>query len=1147
MNICDQDKRLTPFLLGDLPEPESAAMRQHLAQCPACQAARTELEPMLEALKQALAADAASAPRLDAARRQAVLAVENVPVAATPSVMPLRQFRRNRLSAAGRARPPDASHASPGRRIIRWAIRPRPWLVRSAATILVLAVLSAIIMPSFFCARSSACRSAAVSRLGKAQPEALCLEMQAGEAGVDDNGAAAAAPATPAPITRKLERAGAEADFQGRGALAGWNAHEVSRKAAAAGDVRAKADKDAEGWWREESAARSDRDGDGFETTAKALGGELAKMKQNAPAAPAAPAPVADAPVDGSVATDPFASVADQDKGQERALAEFTAGTKSRLTMKGLYAGRSAGGRAEAPGSGGGAPKYAIDREAKQQADATWTTEAWNRKQDFGTYGLAAGGTVAGVTEERDISTGRRGSLAKATSGPKDAQRNLELAAPAEAAPRASTPAPARLRAVQAQQAQQAMAQDEPALAQQAMEQAEPVLARQMEEQAKDEVAQAAKACEQSLPGAALPMKRRAANDKEARQSEASSVGAGVDRAQPRPTGAATAREKTIQHMKEIVLPEINFRNANMKDVAAFFADASREFDDPGKPVEKRGVNLVVKPAPAAPAAAAKSANTADPFASPATETESAGAETPITFKARFVSLYDALTIVSDVTGHKMRIGEDGNVVVIEPAAMADGELVTKADLTVKPTPPQSEPIPPPKPRAPAGFNPFVLTSDDRFSTFGIDVSTASYALTRQALQAGQLPDPESVRTEEIVNSFDYGDAAPDRTLFRVYLEGAPSTFGAPGLTLLRIGIKGKRLGREEQRAAVLTFLIDTSGSMSQPDRIGCARLALRLLLDQLAPVDRIQLVSFDNHARLVLGPTPASEKAKVLAAFDRLQCNGSTNLEEGMRQAYQQAARSFAPGAENRVIMISDGVANLGSDNARDILRQVENYKRQGITFSVFGVGRGTYDDAMLQDLANKGDGVYRFLDSEDEVRRAFVDDLAATLNTIATDVKIQVEWSAEIVKRFRQLGYESRRLAAEQFRDDRVTAGGVGSGQSVTALYELELAGHAKDKPLGTVHVRYRRTDTLAIEEIEQPITADVLAASLRAARPQFRLAVGAAAFAELLRGSPYVAGKRYEDVATLLRPVALEMTLDTRVKELLSMVDTAGGLAK
>lgn len=448
--------------------------------------------------------------------------------------------------------------------------------------------------------------------------------------------------------------------------------------------------------------------------------------------------------------------------------------------------------------------------------------------------------------------------------------------------------------------------------------------------------------------------------------------------------------------------------------------------------------------------------------------------------------------------------------------------------------------------RTPVSFNPFVAVTENRFSTFGISVDTASYTVLRHALlQGGTLPDPEQVRTEEVVNAFDYGDEAPAQATFRIVVEGAPTPFGAPGLATLRIGIKGRRLGREEQRPAMLTFLIDTSGSMSEPDRIGRARTALRLLLDRLAPHDRLQLIAFDDHARLVLPPTPAREKQAILAAFDHLQCNGSTNLEDGMRRAYEQAARAFVPGGENRVILVSDGVANLGSDNAQDIVQQVADFRRQGVTCSIFGVGNGTYNDAMLADLANKGGGVYRFLDTDDEVRRVFVDDLAATLNTIARDVKIQVEWSPAAVLRYRQLGYESRALQAEQFRDDRVQAGEVGSGQSVTALYQIERLPIAGELPLGTVHVRYRRTDNGMVDELSRPITAADLAPSLAAARPAFRLAVCAAAFAEVLRGNPAAGGTRFADVARLLRPVSLEMPLDTRVKELLSLVEAAAAV--
>lgn len=357
---------------------------------------------------------------------------------------------------------------------------------------------------------------------------------------------------------------------------------------------------------------------------------------------------------------------------------------------------------------------------------------------------------------------------------------------------------------------------------------------------------------------------------------------------------------------------------------------------------------------------------------------------------------------------------------------------------------------------------------------------------------------------------------------------------------MLRIGVKGRRLGREEQRPAMLTFVIDTSGSMAQPDRIGLARLALELLMDQLAAQDRIQLIAYSDHARLVLESVSASEKERVVAAFKRLQCNGSTNLEEGLQQAYAQAVQSFVPGAENRVILISDGVANLGADSAQEILNKVAASRKQGITCSVFGVGRGTYNDRMLEELANKGDGVYKFLDSAEEVKRAFVDDLAATLNTIAKDAKIQVEWNPAVVRRYRQLGYENRALTKEQFRDDTVDAGEVGSGQSVTALYELELAPDVnRESRLGTVRVRYQRTDNGRIEEIETPLLAASVLSPAHKATPSFKVAASAAEFAEQLRGSPYAAGARFQSIADYLRPAALELSLDTRVKELLDLI--------
>lgn len=452
------------------------------------------------------------------------------------------------------------------------------------------------------------------------------------------------------------------------------------------------------------------------------------------------------------------------------------------------------------------------------------------------------------------------------------------------------------------------------------------------------------------------------------------------------------------------------------------------------------------------------------------------------------------------------------------------------------------------------GVNPFVAAQQNPFSTFSIDVDTAAYTLTRRYMVQGVLPPAEAVRTEEFVNFFDYGYAPPVGRTFKVYSEIASSRFGH-GLHLLKIGVKGKRLGREEQRQAVLTFLIDTSGSMEKRDRIGLIKYSLRLLVGKLNPQDRIAIVQYGSQTRLILEHTAASDRDKILAALDRLQCSGSTNLEEGMHRAYQVAASNFRPGGENRVLLLSDGAANLGALAASDILSQVEQYRRQGVYCSVFGFGIGAYNDTMLEELADKGNGTYRFIDSEEEARRVFVDDLAATLNTIASDVKIQVEFDPQLVARYRQLGYENRQLRKEDFRNDAVDAGEVGSGQSVTALYELELTSaafsshtrRAVPDTLATVRVRYRRTDNGVVEEIQRAVTLSDMPEAFRDASSHFRLAACAAEFAEILRGSPFAAGSTAEDVARELRPVALDLSLDPRVQEFLRMVQSSSGMAR
>jgi len=444
----------------------------------------------------------------------------------------------------------------------------------------------------------------------------------------------------------------------------------------------------------------------------------------------------------------------------------------------------------------------------------------------------------------------------------------------------------------------------------------------------------------------------------------------------------------------------------------------------------------------------------------------------------------------------------------------------------------------------PAAFNPYIETAIKPLSTFSIDVDTAAYTLTRKYMNSGSLPPPEAVRTEEFVNFFDYDYSAPKRQTFEVYTTVArtPFTDGE----LLKIGVKGRRLGREEERPAVLTFVIDSSGSMDTPDRLGLVKSSLKKLVSSLSPRDRVAVVQVDSRARLVLPHVAATDTNRILGILNAIQCSGSTHLEEGITFGYQVARKGFQAGSENRVLILSDGVANLGADSAEQILNRVEESRRQGITCSVFGFGIGTYNDVMLEELANKGDGVYRFIDSEDEAHRVFVDELAGAMQFIAKDVKIQVDFDPGRVRQYRQVGYENRALKDEDFRNDTVDAGEVGSGQSVTALYEI-LPGDSADKPIGVVRVRYRNYSTGEIDEIAHPILQSDVVGSFEETDSRFRLAVAVAEFSEILRGSPYSADSTFSDVADVLRPVAMDLRLDQRVQELTQLVQLAGGLPR
>ncbi len=444
------------------------------------------------------------------------------------------------------------------------------------------------------------------------------------------------------------------------------------------------------------------------------------------------------------------------------------------------------------------------------------------------------------------------------------------------------------------------------------------------------------------------------------------------------------------------------------------------------------------------------------------------------------------------------------------------------------------------------GVNPFIDTEDDHLSTFAVDVDTASYSVMRRYLRDGYLPDKDSVRVEEYVNYFDhdYEPPADHETAFAIHLEGAPSPFGDENYHLVRVGLQGYEIPAEQRKDASLVFVIDVSGSMERENRLGLVKRALWLLVEELRPTDTVGIVVYGSQGRVLLEPTPAIERDAILAAIDAVRAEGSTNAEEGLVLGYQMASKYFQPGAINRVILCSDGVANVGHTGADSILEQIQEYADEGITLSTVGFGMGNFNDVLMEQLANDGDGNYAYVDTMQEARRVFVENLSGMLQIIAKDVKIQVDFNPEVVSRYRLMGYENRDVADEDFDNDEVDAGEVGVGHSVTALYELKFHPNTEGWAL-RVHVRYQDPDTGLVTEVTQTLDRSDLETSLENTSASFRLDAAVAEYAEILRHSYWAKDGSLEAVLALTRQVAEELPADPDVAEFLELVARASDL--
>ncbi len=396
----------------------------------------------------------------------------------------------------------------------------------------------------------------------------------------------------------------------------------------------------------------------------------------------------------------------------------------------------------------------------------------------------------------------------------------------------------------------------------------------------------------------------------------------------------------------------------------------------------------------------------------------------------------------------------------------------------------------------------FVDSREDRLSTFALDVDTGSYTLSRGYLDRGLLPPPAAIRVEEFVNAQQYDDPAPRRGDFSLVAEGAPASFYYGERTrLLRFSVKAREIDARDRKPAVLTFVVDVSGSMNQENRLALVKRALGLLLDELGTEDRVGLVVYGTNGRVLLRHTRDLEE--IRRAIAELQPEGSTNVEEGLRLAYDLADEGWRQGASNRILLCSDGVANVGATGPESILARIGKEAQRGIALTTIGFGMGNYNDALMEQLADQGDGTYHYVDALAEARKVFVENLTGTLETVAKEAKVQVEFDPAAVVRWRLLGYENRDVADRDFRNDRIDAGELGAGHQATALYEVRLRdGVEGSDRIATLRLRWKSVEEKRVIEESRDLRARDLARGWEGASSNLRHAALAGAFAEKLK---------------------------------------------
>jgi Ca-activated chloride channel family protein len=431
--------------------------------------------------------------------------------------------------------------------------------------------------------------------------------------------------------------------------------------------------------------------------------------------------------------------------------------------------------------------------------------------------------------------------------------------------------------------------------------------------------------------------------------------------------------------------------------------------------------------------------------------------------------------------------------------------------------------------------NPVQKVAQAPVSTFSLDVDTGSYSNVRRMLVAGQLPPPDAVRVEELVNYFPYQyDPPGDGRPFAVHTELAPSPWN-PGNVILRIGVKGQDHAKHTLPPANLVFLVDVSGSMDSPDKLPLLKSSLKLLVKELRARDRITLVTYAGSTTVALPPTPGNQAAVITLAIDTLSAGGSTAGASGIELAYRAAQQAFIPGGINRILLATDGDFNVGVTDFQQLKAMVEEKRKSGVALTTLGFGTGNYNEQLMEQLADAGDGAYSYIDTLMEGHKVLVNEMTSTLATIARDVKVQVEFNPAAVREYRLIGYENRTLQREDFNNDRVDAGDIGAGHTVTALYELTLADgtgliddsryglnnarpaspHADE--LAHVKLRFKEPGADTSRRLDMAVRKDSMR-PLALASGELRFALAVAGFGQMLRGGRYTDEWTYSDARAL-----------------------------